>query len=142
MHDHVARLHQRKQSGRDRGHAAGKEQGILRLFPDRQPVLGNFLIRPIEARIDETLGATGSDSRYTFKMPLAGRRTFEGEGGRQEDRRLQRALGQGRIIAMAHHQGCGLQFATLDLHDRLLGSAAVMGRFRPSKVGFGFAGHR
>src|SRR3546814_12147601 len=88
----------------------------------RSPVLLNRLIGAVEAGIDEALRTAGANARHPLEMPLPRRRAFEGEGGRQEDGRLQRSFGQGRVIAMAHHQRRGLQLAAFDLHDRLLGT--------------------
>jgi len=105
MHDHVILPDQRQQHRRNGGHAAGKDQTVIRLIPDRKPVLQYLLIGAVEARIDKAIGRTFALAGDMFKKLLPRRRAFKSEGGGQENRRLQRAFGQGRIIAMPHHQG-------------------------------------
>jgi hypothetical protein len=41
----------------DRGHSGREGQRLLGLLPQPQPVLEDFLVGAVEARIDETLGA-------------------------------------------------------------------------------------
>src|SRR3546814_17590189 len=57
-------------------------------------------------------------------MALARGGAFEGEGRGQEDRRLQRAFGQHRVEAIAHHQRRGRQRVAADLVYVGLGLAA------------------
>src|SRR3546814_7539874 len=97
---------QRQQGGRDRGHARREGERILRFFPKAEPVLQYFLIGAIEARIDQPFRRTLPLAGNLFEKAFARRRAFEHEGGGQEDRRLQRAFGQGRKIGRAH--GCTL----------------------------------
>ena len=49
MDDDVAGLHQRQKGRRNRRHAGGEYQGVLRPLPQRQPVLEDFLIGSVEA---------------------------------------------------------------------------------------------
>ena len=114
MDDDVARLDHRQEQGGDRRHAAGKGQRILGLVPDRQAVLQNFLVRPVEARIDQPVGAARTLAGHALEMALAGGGIGKDEGRGQEDRRLQRSFGQDGIEAIAHHQRRGLELAIAD----------------------------
>ncbi len=125
MDDHIAGLDEGEQRGRDGRHATGKQQGVFRFLPHRQPVFGNFLIGAVEAGIDQPFRTAGSDPGDAFKMPFACGGAFKGEGGGEEDGRLQRSFRQHRVVAMAHHQRRGLQLASADLHDGWLGTAAL-----------------
>src|SRR3546814_1191944 len=87
-------------------------------------LLQYLLVRAVEARIDQSLGAAGALAGDAFKMALARGGAFEGEGRGQEDRRLQRAFGQHRVEAIAHHQRRGRQRVAADLGDVGLGLAA------------------
>ena len=94
--------------GRDRRHAGGEHQIVLRLVPDRQPVLEHFEIGIVDPAVDEAgllvrpLGAQAVGQFEEF-LPVLGRAENEGRGAK--DRRLQRPLGQERVVSVAHHQG-------------------------------------
>ena len=135
MDDDVAGLDEGQEQGRDRRHAAREGQRVLGIFPDAQPVLEYLLVGPVEARIDEALGAARALAGDALEVALAGRRILEDEGRGEEDRRLERAFGQSRIEAVAHHQGRGLQPAPADFEHARLGTAA---RGRAREVGFVF----
>ncbi len=49
MDDHVILTDEGQEQGGDRGHAAGKGQSLLGVFPKRQPVFEDFLVGPVEA---------------------------------------------------------------------------------------------
>ncbi|CAB5370589.1 unnamed protein product [Rhizophagus irregularis] len=71
MDDRVAGLDHRQEQRRDRRHAAGKDQSVLGLFPYAQAIFEDFLIRPVEARIDQPFGAAGPLAGHPFEMALA-----------------------------------------------------------------------
>ena len=139
MDDRVARLHHRQEQGGDRRHAGGEGERILRLLPDGEAVLQYLLVRPVEARIDEALRAAGALAGDALEMALARRRAGKDEGGGEEDRRLQRAFRQRRVIAVAHHQRGGAELAPADPLDLRPGRTALPGRLG---AGFGILGHR
>src|SRR3546814_20831524 len=87
---------------------------ILRFFPKAEPVLQYFRIGTIEARIDQPFRRTLPLAGDLFEKAFARRRAFEHEGGGQEDRRLQRAFRQGRIINVAHHTRRRLELASIE----------------------------
>ena len=133
MDDDVAGLDEGEQQGRDRRHAAGEAERVLGIFPQAEPVFENLLIGAVEARIDQALGAARPLAGDALEMALAGGRILEDEGRGEEDGRLERALGQSRIEAVAHHQGRGLQLAAADFEHVGLGTTT---RGRPGEVGF------
>jgi hypothetical protein len=112
--DHVARLHEREQQGGNSRHAGRESERVLRILPEAQPILEDLLVRSVEPRIDQALGAPRTLPRHAFEEALSGRRILEHEGGGEKDGRLQGAFGQGRIEAVPHHQGGGLQAAVVD----------------------------
>ena len=63
MDDDVAGPDEGQQQGGDRRHAAGEGERVLGVFPDRQPVLEDFLVGAVEARIDQALGAARAACR-------------------------------------------------------------------------------
>src|SRR3546814_20239288 len=108
MDDHVARLDEGEEQGRDGRHAAREGQRLLRILPDAQAILEYLLVRPVAARIDKALGTAWALAGTAFEMALARRRGLEDEGGGAKVRWLQRAFRQRRVEAMAHHQLRGL----------------------------------
>ena len=138
MDDHVARLDEGQQQRRDRRHAAREGQRVLGVFPQLQPVLEDFLVGPVEARIDQALGAARALAGDAFEEALAVRRGLEHEGRGEEDRRLQRAFAERRVEAVAHHQGRRAELVVADGSRRRLGLA---GRGRAAELGFILVGH-
>ena len=106
--DHVARLNEGQQQGRDGRHSAGESERVVRVLPDRKPVLEDLLVGAVEARIDEPLGAARALAGHAFEEALSGRRILEHEGRGEKDRRLQRAFAELGIEAVAEHQASGL----------------------------------
>jgi hypothetical protein len=135
MDDDVAGLDVGEEQGGDRRHARGEAQGVLGILPDAEPVLEYLLVGAVEARVDEAFGAARPLAGDALEVALAGRGILEDEGRGQEDRRLQGAFRQRRIIAVAHHQGRRLQPAASDLEHGGLRSAA---RGCAGQVGFVF----
>ena len=105
MDDDVAGPDEGQQQRRDRRHAARKSERVVGILPHRQPVLEDFLVGAVEARIDQALGAARALAGDAFEEALAGGRVLEHEGRGEEDRRLQRAFAELRIEAVAEHQG-------------------------------------
>ena len=103
MDDDVAGLDQREEGRRDRRHAAREDQRVLGILPQREPVLEDFLVGAVEARIDQPLGAARALAGDALEEALAVGGVLEHEGRGEEDRRLQRAFRQRRIEAVAHH---------------------------------------
>uniref|UniRef100_A0A0N4Z856 Tetratricopeptide repeat protein n=1 Tax=Parastrongyloides trichosuri TaxID=131310 RepID=A0A0N4Z856_PARTI len=106
--DDVAGPHQGQHGGRDGCHTAGEDQGLVRLVPDRQAVLEDLQVRIVDARIDQAqrlVRVALAQAIGDFEEAFAVLGRFEDEGRSLEQRRLDRALRQGRIIAVAHHQG-------------------------------------
>ena len=128
MHDHIARITRREHQHGDSGHAAGEAQGVLRPVPDGEAIFEDFLVRPVEARIDKPFRAARALAGNAFEMALARRRILECESAGEEDRGLERTFGQSRIEPMAHHQRRGLERTSADSGDFRLGLAARRGR--------------
>ena len=63
MDDAVAGPDEGQQQRRDRRHAAGEGERVVGVFPDREPVLEDLLVGPVEARIDEAFGAARAACR-------------------------------------------------------------------------------
>jgi hypothetical protein len=59
MDDHVARLHEGQQQGRDGRHAGGEGERVLRILPQAEAILEDFLVGPVEARIDQPSAPPG-----------------------------------------------------------------------------------
>ena len=133
MDDDVARLDEGEQQGRDRRHARGEAERILRLFPEAEPVLENLLIGAVEARIDQALRPARTLAGDALEVALAGGGILEDEGGGEEDGRLQRTFRERRVEAVAHHQSGRLQLAPVDFERALFGAAA---RIRAGKICF------
>ena len=94
MDDAVAGPDEGQQQRRDRRHAAGEGERVVGVFPDREPILQDLLVRPVEARVDEAFGAAGPLAGHAFEEALTRCRILEHEGRGQEDRRLQRAFAE------------------------------------------------
>ena len=117
VQDHVAGPHEGEDGGRDRRHAGREHETVLGLLVDGEPVLDDLEVRVVEAGVDE--------ARLSFPRRLAPARRVvevvaaflggaEHEGRGQEHRRLDRAFGQGRVVAVAEHQGFGMQRVIAD----------------------------
>ena len=131
VQDGVAGPQERQHGGGDRGHAAGEHGRALGLVPDRETVLQDFEVRVVEARIDQPrllalvqLAPAGGE----VEEILALLRGLEHESRGQEDRRLERTLGQGRRVAQAHHQGLGMELAAIHR------AALVLGRLHDARL--------
>jgi hypothetical protein len=77
---------------RNRRHAAGEDGGTIRLIPDRQPILKDFEVGVVEARIDQArflarARLTAAGGKVEEILALLG--ILENEGRCQEDRRLE-----------------------------------------------------
>ena len=111
---------QREEQDRDRGHAAGESERGFGILPQAQPILEDFLVGPVEARIDEAFGGPAARAlagdAFEEALPVGGLLEHEGRG--QEDRRLEAALAQRRIEAIAHHQGRGVERVVADRRRR------------------------
>ncbi len=117
IEDDVAGPHQGQHGGRDGGHAAGEDQGLVGLVPDGEAVLEDLQVRIVDARIDQAqrlVRIALAQAIGDFEETLAVLGRFEDEGRGLEQRRLDRALRQGRIIAVAHHQGFGREGAVAE----------------------------
>src|SRR3546814_20689153 len=86
MDDHVARLDEGEEQGRDGRHAAREGQRLLRILPDAQAILEYLLVRPVEARIDKALGTAWALAGHAFEMALARRPGIDDDGGGDEAR--------------------------------------------------------
>ncbi len=117
MQDHVARPRIGQDRGRDRRHAGAEEQPRLGALVDGEPILDDLAVGMVEARIDEPRRLArrcGLASRDHVEELLAVLGGLEQEGRGQEDRRLHRALGEHRIVAVAQHQRLGMQAVVAD----------------------------
>jgi hypothetical protein len=110
VHDPVAGPQEGQQRGRDGAHAAGEDERALRIIPQAQALLQHLQIRVVDARIDQP----GLFARLRLAQPvrqleerLAILGLLEHERRCMEDRALERALGQQRVVAVAHHQRLG-----------------------------------
>src|SRR3954451_12268522 len=115
MDDAVAGLDERHQQGRDRRHAARESERVVSVLPNREAVLEDLLVRAVEARIDEALGAARTLAGHAFEEALTCRGVLEDESGCQEDRRLERAFAKLRVEAVAEHERLGGELAVADL---------------------------
>ena len=118
MQDGIARTHESEQRRGDRRHAGGKQRAAFRSLIDRQPILDDLAVGMIEAGIDQPgpcacrrFAAAGDEIEEI--AALFGRLEHEGRG--QEHRRLDRALGEFRIVAVVQHQRFGMQFVIADM---------------------------
>ena len=106
-HESVARPEKRHQRGRDRSHTGCKRQRLLRAIPDGESILQDFKIGVVDARVDEMrflIARLFPQPIGEFERRLALLRCAEDERRRLEQRRLQRAFGKMRRIAVPHHQ--------------------------------------
>jgi hypothetical protein len=107
VQNRIARPEKGKERRRNRRHAAGEDGGTLGLIPDRQPILKDFEVGVVEARIDQArflarARLTTAGGKVEEILALLG--ILENDGRCEEDRRLERALRKARRIAVAHHQ--------------------------------------
>ena len=89
-----------------------------------QPVLEDFLVGAVEARIDKALGAARALAGDSFEEAFAVRRILEHKGRGEEDRGLERPFAKLRVEAIAHHQGRRAELVIADGGRGLLGAAA------------------
>jgi hypothetical protein len=80
-----------KKRRRNRRHAAGEDGGTVGLIPDRQPILKDFEVGVVEARIDQArflarARLTAAGGKVEEILALLG--ILENEGRCEEDRRL------------------------------------------------------
>jgi hypothetical protein len=110
--DHIARPGEGENRRRDRRHARRKEYARFSAFVGRQPILHDLAVRVIEPRIDQAasrslrrlLAAGGVVEEIAA---LLGGAKHERRG--QEHRRLDRTLGEQRIVTVAQHQCLRMQ---------------------------------
>ena len=110
MNDDRARPRVGPERGRDGGHARGEDEVVLRLVPDRQPVLEHFEIGIVDPAVNQArlfVRPLLSQPVGQLEKRLAVLGGAEDEGGGGKDRRLERAFGPERVVAVAHHQRFG-----------------------------------
>ena len=110
MNDDRARPRVGPERGRDGGHARGEDEVVLRLVPDRQPVLEHFEIGIVDPAVDQArlfVRPLLPQAVGQLEKRLAVLGGAEDEGGGGKDRRLERAFGPERVVAVAHHQRFG-----------------------------------
>ena len=116
---HIVGLEIGPQRGRDRRHAAREHRARSRRLPttpSRSSSTSRLgLLKREYTRPAAWPGGGCAAARGVVEEILAVLRVAEDERGRQEDRRLERAFGQGRIESVTHHLGFGLQHAVADL---------------------------
>ena len=140
--EHVVRPQVGPERGRDGGHAAREHEARLAALPEREPILQHLEVRVVEAGVHQP----GRLTRRRLTPPgrvveevLAVLCALEDERGGQEHRRLERALGQTRIVAVAHHLGFRSQHAIADA--ALVISLVAHGDALPESM-VGFYGRR
>lgn len=118
VQDRVTRLDEGEQRRGDRRHARREQRAAFGALVDGEAVFDNLAVRMVEARIDEA----GADARR--RLATAGNEVeevaalfgrAEDEGGGQEHRRLDGALGQFRIVAIVQHLRFGMQLVVSDM---------------------------
>ena len=118
MQDHVARAHEGEDRGRDRRHAGREQRALVGAFVDGKPVLDDLAVGMVEPRIDQacahSLGRL-APAGYVIEEVLSVLRGLEDEGRRQEDRRLDGAFRQLRIVAVVQHQRFGMERVVADM---------------------------
>lgn len=112
LHQLVARAQERQEHRADGRHAAGGHRRVLRAIQQRQAILDDLQVGMVEAAVHQP-------GRLALRQRLAARHQVEelgavlgraeGEGGREEYRRLDRAFGQEGIEAVRHHLRLGVQ---------------------------------
>ena len=116
VQDHVARPGEGEQGRGDGRHAGTEQERGLAALVDGQPVLDDLAVGVVEARVDEAgaalRGLLAPGDHVEVVAPLLG--GAEHEGGGQEHRRLDRALGQRRVVAVSQHQRLGPQAVVAD----------------------------
>jgi hypothetical protein len=100
-------------------HAGGKHQPACGFFVDREPILDDFQVRMIEARINEAGlpfdRRRAASSQIVEKIATLFCR-LEDEGGGQKHRCLDRPFRETRIIAASEHQRFGIQLVFANFH--------------------------
>ena len=106
MDDHRAWTRIGPERGRDRRHARGEDETGFGLIPDRQSILEHFEVGIVDPAIDQPglfirvlLPQAVGELEELFSVL----RRSEHESRGLEERRLKRALGQKRVITIAHH---------------------------------------
>src|SRR5215469_968286 len=104
MNDHRAWARTGPERGRDRRHARGEDETGFSLIPDGQSILEHFEVGIVDPAIDQPGPFIRTLSPQTVGqlkelLPVLSRSKHESRG--LEDRRLERALGQKRIITIA-----------------------------------------
>ncbi|MEY9132580.1 hypothetical protein ACVIWV_001537 [Bradyrhizobium diazoefficiens] len=124
VQDDVAGAHEGEDRGCDGRHAGGEQRAALGALIDREPVLDDFAVGVVEARIDQArahplrrLAPAGDVVEEV--LPVFGGLEHEGRG--QEHRRLDGAFRQLRIIAIGQHQRFRMQHMVADVGLRRKG---------------------
>jgi hypothetical protein len=118
VQDHVAWTDESEDRGRNRGHAGGEQRAFIRTLVDREPVLDDFAVGMIEPRINQTCAHSFgrlAPARNVIEVVLSVLGGPEHEGRGQEDRWLDGALRQLRIVAVVQHQRFGMQHVVADM---------------------------
>ena len=117
MQDDVARARIGEDRGGDRRHARGEEERRLGVLEHAQAVLDDLGVRVVEAAVDQPGSLAPrrlAPSRDVIEELLAVLGALEDEGGGEEHRRLDRALREMRVVAVAEHQRLGHEFSVAD----------------------------
>src|SRR6516162_9720136 len=106
MDDHCAWARIGPERGRDRRHARGENETGFGLIPDGQSILEHLEVGIVDPAIDQSglfIGALLPQAVRQLEklLPVLSRSKHESRG--MEDRRLERALGQKWVMAIAHH---------------------------------------
>ena len=106
MDDHRARARIGPERGRDRRHARGEDQTGLGLIPDGQSILEHFEVGIIDPAIDQSglfIRALLPQAVGELEELFSVLRRSKDESRGLENRRFERALGQKRVVTIAHH---------------------------------------
>src|SRR6266853_3220664 len=106
MDNHRAWARIGPERGRDRRHAGGENETGFGLIPDGQSILEHLEVRIVDPAIDQSglfVRALLPQAVGQLKelLPVLSRSKHESRG--VEDRRLERALRQKRVVAIAHY---------------------------------------
>src|SRR5690606_24874649 len=127
MDEHVPGLAVRPHEAARRGHAAGEHERVRGPVPYAQSAFENFLVRPVEARVDRAFGTSGALAGKAFEVALSRLGILEHERAGQKGRRLERPFRKHRVVAVTHHQGRRLELAPANLGYFGFGLAALDG---------------
>ena len=118
MQDGIAGAGESQKRRGDRRHAGGEERANFGLFEDGEPVLDDFAVRVVEARIDEAgacafrrLAPTGNEIEEILAL-LGG---LEDESRGEEDGWLDGTFRELRIEAVAQHKRFGMEAVIADM---------------------------